>query len=103
MNLCTTRCENPEYGYTCCGTTATYTLQACNWACHFMNGPEQQNEQQCESSCDESTEAGLTHDAQREVCRESCNRMEELTNLNPGNVSVVADNFKITDCSGSFF
>ena len=52
-----------------------------------MHGLEQQNAQECESSCDTSTEVGLTFDAQKVVCRESCNRMGELTALNPGNTS----------------
>jgi len=52
-----------------------------------MNGPEPQNVQQCESSCDEVTEHGLSHEAQRAACRESCNRMDELTDANPSKVS----------------
>ena len=87
MNLCTTRCENPEYGYKCCGASSYYTLHGCHWACSFMNGPLPQNVTQCESSCDEVTEHGLSHETQRAACRESCNRMDELTVANSSKVS----------------
>ena len=52
-----------------------------------MHGPEQQNAQECESSCDGMPGVGATYDTQREVCSENCNRMDELTALNPGSTS----------------